>query len=367
MHPFFEPLSDREAMLLLTTLTVGGKDEVGLFERMPPESAQRLREKADALLAIAADKRVAFMVNQMKQAFKQRGLRGVEKVDPSWLIQGLHGEMPRVVAGILVTLPAPVIRAVVQALPPKIRQALPPKDELREVPPEIIRTLRQLFESRFHAMPRASGKAFRFCDIIHLEPEELHQLMRDLGLVELGQAFVAVGKLALAELCRRLPRSKAEELIFAVRRASKLDAPDLKTAQRFLSRVVVNFEDTEEFFQKAGLWRVAKACLIESAEFRAAFQQRVRRDLGELFDTFLEKAGEMDELNEEVLHRLQDAIVVRVKSLSETRVLSPHWAQLDLGLHDADFLAKVAAMEAPPPEPAVEAATGGASNSEAET
>ena len=66
----------------------------------------------------------------------------------------------------------------------------------------------------------------------------------------------------LAELCRRLQRSKAEELILAVRRASKTDAPDLKTAQRFLSRVVVNFDDTEEFFQKAGLWRVSEAASL---------------------------------------------------------------------------------------------------------
>ena len=30
MHPFFEPLSERDAMLLITTLTVGGRDELQL-------------------------------------------------------------------------------------------------------------------------------------------------------------------------------------------------------------------------------------------------------------------------------------------------------------------------------------------------
>jgi hypothetical protein len=189
------------------------------------------------------------------------------------------------------------------------------------------------------------GKQFGFREIIHLERKELYRLMRDLGLVELGQAFVAVGKLALAELCRRLPRSKAEELILAVRRSSRVDAPDLKTAQRFLSRVVVNFDDTEEFFQKAGLWRVAKACLLESEDFRAAFRQRMPRDAGGLFDEYIQKAHEWEELTPEVLGRLQDSIVVRVKALSETSVLSPRWSQLELTLNDPDYLAKIAEAE----------------------
>jgi hypothetical protein len=104
---------------------------------------------------------------------------------------------------------------------------------------------------------------------------------------------------------------------------------------------VVNFNDTEEFFQKAGLWRLAKACLLESEDFRAAFRQRIPRDAGRQFDEYIAKAIEIEEHNEERLRRLQDAILFRVKSLSEQGALSARWAQLKLNLHDPNFAAQI--------------------------
>ena len=268
MHPFFEPLDDRETVLLLTTLTVGGSDELSIFAHLPAARQARLEEKARALAQIPKEKRVALIVHEMKQAFATRGWRGIERADPSWLLQGLKGESPRVVAAVLVSLPAPTMRAVLARLPRGIRQRLPSKEEMQCVSAELIRAVRQMFELRFAPMPPPPARCFSFQDIFHLERSEIYRLMRDLGLIELGQAFVSVGKMALAELCRRLPREKAEELVRAVGSAPHVDLPDLKSAQRFLSRVAVSFTDTEEFFQKAGLWRLAKASIFEPAAFR---------------------------------------------------------------------------------------------------
>ena len=345
MHPFFEPLDERETMLLLTTLTVGS-EETRIFDYLPAESKARLTQKAAALSSIPKEKRVAFIVHEMKHAFAFRGLRGVEKVDASWLLQGLKGESPRAVAAVLVGLPRATVRALLERLPPGIRQRLPPKEEMKRVPVELVRSLRQVFESRFFAMPQLSPKGFGYRDIIQLERSEIYKVMRDLGLIELGQAFVAVGKMALAELCRRLPREKAEELIQAVRGASRVDVPDLKSAQRFLSLVVVNFTDTEEFFQKAGLWRLAKAALIEDEGFRAAFRQRLPREAGQLFASLLEKASERTEYTEELVKRLQDSILLRVRELAKRGEVSQRWAEVEMLFHDPSV-----ATPLPPPAP----------------
>ena len=334
MHPFFAPLSEREVALLLTTLTVGGSDQVGIFQHLPPQTRGRLQEKATALLNISSDKRVPLMVRELKSLLAFNGLRGVERLDPSWIVQGLKGESARVIATVLINLPTPMVRSVLKRLPTAVRKELPPKDEIRQIPDEVILGVRQIFETRFDAMPIPSAGPFTFKDTLHLERIEIFDLMRDLGLVELGQAFVSVGKLALVELCRRLPRDKAEELILAVRSASTVDLPDRKSAQRFLSRVVVNFEDTEEFFQKAGLWRLAKASLLEDNEFRAAFRQRIPRKAGQLFTTYLEKAGEMQELTPEVLQRLQDSVLVRIRQLSKRGAIGSRWQQVEMAFHD---------------------------------
>lgn len=333
MHPFFEPLDQREAMLLLTTLTVGGSEEAAIFGYLAEPSRARLREKAEALLALPTEKRVPFMVHEIKQALEFRGLRGVEKVDPSWILQGLRGESARVVACVLISLPTATVRSVLKRLPPGIRKNLPPKHEVKQVPLELVRAVRQIFESRFHEMPAPSLKGFGFRDVLHLEREDLFRLMRDLGLVELGQAFVSVGKMALAELCRRLPRDKAEELILAVRSASQVDVPDIKSAQRFLSRVVVSFSETEEFFQKAGLWRLARASVLEDESFRAGFMQRLPREAGQLYMSYIEKAVELDPPDPELLKRLQDSILLRVRDLARRHVIGTPSAEEQFLFH----------------------------------
>ncbi|MBI3178012.1 MAG: hypothetical protein HYZ27_00025 [Deltaproteobacteria bacterium] len=338
-------------MLLLTTLTVGGSSEVAVFEHLPEPTRTRVRDKAQQLIAIPTEKRVTFMVHEMKEALQFKGLRGLERVDPSWILQGLKGEPPRVVATILNSLPAPTVRSILKRLPGGIREKLPPRAELSRIPVELVRAVRQIFESRFHAMPMPSAKGFAFRDVIQLDRAEIYRLMRDLGLIELGQAFAAVGKMALAELCRRLPREAAEELILAVRSVAKLDVPELKPAQRFLSRIVPNFKDTEEFFQKSGLWRLAKASLLETPAFRAGFRQRLPREAGLLFDVYVEKASEMEEINEDMLRRLQDSVLVRIHELSRKHVIAPNWATMSMGFHNPQALSATPESGAPPVDP----------------
>ncbi len=338
MHPFFDPLNDRETMLLLTAATVGGSEETAVFDYLPAKSRERVLAKAQALASIPKDKRVQFVVHVMKDELRGRGTSGVDKIDASWLLQGLKGESPRIVAAILVGMPTSVIRAVVARLPQGIRKRLPPKESLRAVNAEILCSLRQLFAARFCTMPEPPRRGFGFRDLIQLDPSELSKLVRDLGLIELGQAFASVGKMALSELCRRLPRESAEELVAAVRSASRIDLPDIKKAQRFLSRIVVNFSDTEEFFRKAGLWRLAKACAREDEGFCQAFAQRLPREIGLLFLELLGKARELEEEDEEAARRLQDSVLCRLGVLAERAEISRQWSELELVLHDPAVL-----------------------------
>ena len=348
MHPFFAPLSDRDVVLLLTTLTVGGSDHVDLFSFLPAPVRAPIQEKAQALVAIPAEKRVQFMVRELKNAVARSGRVGAEKADPSWIIHFLKGENARVVGALLVDMPPPLVRSILKRLPPGIRQALPPKEALRHIAPDVARNIRQLFERHFYVMPGDNPAQFAFRTIVHLDRRDLSVLTRDLGLLELGQAFVTVGKMALVELCRRLPKDKTAELVEAVRSASTIDLPDAKSAQRFLSKVVVNFADTEEFFQKSGLWRLARASAVEDEAFHLALMQRLPRGPGQAYVQFVAKAHTLGEQSEDVLRRLQDSILIRVYHLSRQHQLDERWAHMQLIFHDAD--AANAALQEKRPE-----------------
>ena len=79
----------------------------------------------------------------------------------------------------------------------------------------------------------------------------------------------------------------------------------------------MSFKDTEEFFQKAGLWRLAKASLIEDEKFREGLRQRLPREIGRLFVQYVETAGEIDEdLDHAVYQLLKDSVLLRFKVIS---------------------------------------------------
>lgn len=321
-------------MLLLTTLTVGSSDKASIFAYLPAATRARLQEKLQALLAIPVDKRMPFMAREIKEAMNQNGMHGIERVDPSWIVHHLWGESPRVVATIMVTLPPVLAAKVYKRLPHAIQEQLPNKEDMLHVPESMSRAVRQVFEKRFAPMPAASSGPFAFRDILHLERLEIYVLMRDLGIIELGQAFATVGKMALAELCRRLPAERATELVEAVHNASTMDPPDIKSAQLFLGRVVENFEDAEEFFQKSGLWRIARASVYEQREFQLAFKQRIPVPAGNLFESYIAKAVEMQTMDQNAVGRLQDAILIRVASLAKSGALGERWRQNEFAFHD---------------------------------
>jgi hypothetical protein len=337
MHPFFEPLSERDAMLLITTLTVGGRDELKLLDYLPDERRSALQEKAQALLNVEREKRVSFMVNQLQEALRTKSSKGIERIDPSWLSFELQNESPRVVGSVLINLPSKTIKSVVRRLPAEIRGAMPPKRQMSKIKPEILETVQQIFESRFFPMPnRGVLKEFTFQDLIRFDRTELAIIMRKAGLAELGQAFVSVGKMALIDLCRQLATEQSEELILAVKKATIGDPMELKSAQRFLSRVATDFTSHDDFFHKAGLWRMAKSCLAEPPAFAMAFSQRLPREPGLLFRNMIDIATQMEDITEPLVLGFQDALLSEIPELLVQGKLDPKWADHPIRFHNPD-------------------------------
>ena len=337
MHPFFEPLSERDAMLLITTLTVGGRDELKLFDYLPENRRAAIQDKAQALLNVDREKRVNFMVNQLQEALRNKGSRGIARIDPSWLAHELKTESPRVVGSVLINLPPKTIKSVVRRLPPEIRSSMPPKRQMKKIKPQILEAVQQMFETRFYPMPHQGNlKDFSFQDLIRFDRKELAIVMRKAGLAELGQAFVSVGKMALIDLCRQLPPEQSEELILAVKKATIGDPLELKSAQRFLSRVATDFSSHDDFFHKAGLWRMAKSCLIETQEFSMAFSQRLPREPGLLFRRMVGIAQSMEDMTQELVFGFQDALLAEIPELLARGQLDAKWADHPIQFHNPD-------------------------------
>lgn len=319
LAPLLHPLDRQQSALLLAILTFGGKENMELFEMLPEELAETLKAKSQKLLDIPTDKRVPLMLRELKRYMQYRHTRGIEGVDASWLAAGFRGEQPRVVAAALMHMPASLARQVAEKLPSELRAALPNRADLAKVPLPILKLVRARYDEKFASMPvlETELKVMGFREIVVLEGKELVSLTRALGIDELAHAFAAVGKRALAELLGRLPKGNAEELIAAVRRVEAENVEDLKVAQRFLSRVLDGFTHTEELFQKAGLYRMAKSLCFEDEDLVRQVCQRFPRAHGKLLLEYIQKAHELKESwPVEKAYAMQDTILANVKELA---------------------------------------------------
>lgn len=313
----------------------GGADQLDLIDLLPDEEHAVLKEKAQLLLQIPGEKRALFIAHEFRGMLNEPSERGIESIDASWLVDAMQHETPRVIAGIMIGLTNHQLKAVVERLPADLRRKLPAKDEMKTVPLDVIRSIRLRFEERFEPMPTDVGKKnFTFNDLVGLEPAEIMLVLRALGLEELAQAFVSVGRYALAELCKRLPRDFAQELIAAVRLTQVQDAMELKSAQRFLGRVLVNFKDTDELSHKAGLYRLAKAMAIEPAPTIRAFMQRLPMPLAHQLESYLQKVAELNESDPDRARRLQDGTLRKVYALAQEKKISTGWLERQFEYHD---------------------------------
>lgn len=325
------PLNRRQQTLLLTLLSFGGSSAVELLSLLPDAEGEALREKAQKLEEIPKEKRIPLMVRQLRQMMSFRTSKGLEGVEPSWLIAGFRGESPRTVAIVLMHMPSSVSRQITSRLPDAVRNAMPSRGELTAVPLEVVKLVRARFDAKFASMPSERDlETMHFGDVVLLSARELVTLIRKLGADELAAAFVAVGKRALAELLGRLPAEHAEELIGAVKRVSADEAMEVKSAQAFLGKVLGNFHNTDELFQKAGLYRLARAVGSEEPNFVRQLSQRFPRAHGRLLHEYLARIHAREPISEEQLLRLRDHVLDEVVDLSRRGKIDARYGQSPL-------------------------------------
>ena len=329
-------------MLLATIFTHGGKEDLYLLDFLPDDDMYTMKEKAESLLAVDGERRAVIVAREIRRQVQFAGLAGLEAVDASWLLEGILGEQPRTIGIILAQLSAGARSRILAQLPEALREHIPTKEELRDARLEVMRLVRQRFETKFVPMsaPPGAPSQFYFKDITLLEARDLVQLIRALGVEQLAAAFWTVGRRKLAELCTSLGPQAAEELIAAVKDTLEEDAMEMSEANDFLRRVVLgsrveglNLDDRERFqqelFQKAGLFRLARAVRAERPGFVQQLAQRIPRSHGQLLKSYVYRLGESAQLDIGRLQRLQDQVLYRVERLAERGKVNPRYLKFE--------------------------------------
>jgi hypothetical protein len=333
----FYGLPPRLVMLLSTLFLFDGEEDLDLIQYLADDDALALEERAQKLGEMDSDKRAALVAREIRRQLQFAGLAGLEAIDPTWLLSGVRGEQPVTIGIILSQLSSTARSKILGQLPSEVRARIPPKEDLKHVRMDVIRIVRQKFESKFVTMPAPPGEPtyFYFRDIALLEARDLVQLIRALGIDHLAAAFLPAGRRKLAELCVRLHEQAARELIGAVRETEERDAMSITEANEFLSRLLLGIknekaeEDTESFqrelFQKAGLARLALALRLERPTFVQQLAQRLPRGHGQLLKNYVYRLTATPDVDEGRVRRLQDLVLQRVEKLAGRGKVNPRY------------------------------------------
>ena len=273
MEQYFASLSKRQTMLLLTAVTFGGAECVEALDFLPDEEAELLKHRAGSLLQIPRDKRIPFLVQEIKRLVTARR-RQLATVDPARLAAVLGKERNAMVEVVLRALPSQLADSVRKDVPGQ------PVKLQREVRPDVLSIIRWKLEEAIRgAAPKGAG-AFKFTDLLMLQSRELLTIADRMGARALATAIAGLPDAERDAFLAPLPpdqRSLAQRASDAGK-ARKLTEEDSRTVLEMHNAL----KEPSVGMRSAGAQRLARAALAQSPEFCARLIERNPGDFGKL-------------------------------------------------------------------------------------
>jgi hypothetical protein len=270
-------LSDpaRQAAL---TWALGTRGNLEMLDMLAPERAESLRLGVEKILELPREQRIAFAAREARRLAASRLRRGLEGIDPSWIVEALRGEEPYLVASTLVFLPTPVRRKVIKMLPRKVREAMPDRKAMSGVDQIWLVRARDVLDRRIQAL-LPDLKSGGHIDVLALEGR-----LRALGRIEAALGLYRVGRAALARFVASMDEEHRGAVQEQLRVADQQPETRMERAERFWGRGAGTDQKPEDLHLRAGLWQLAHVLSEEPWEgrLRSQFLYLPRRWVKEL-------------------------------------------------------------------------------------
>ena len=323
MEQYFASLSKRQTMLLLTAVTFGGANSVEALDHLPDEEAELLKHRAQALLQIPRDKRIPFLVQEIKRLVTARR-RQLATVDPARLAAVLGKERHALVEVVLRALPSQLADAVRKEVPGGAVKLQ------REVRPDVLSIIRwKLEEAIRQSAPKGAG-LFKFTDLLTLQSRELLTIADRMGARALATAIAGLPDADRDAFLGALPpdqRSLAQRASDAGK-ARKLTDEDSRTVLEMHNAL----KEPSTGMRSAGAQRLARSALAQGPEFAARLIERNPGDFGKLLVRWTREernkavrgdGGRMD-IVEQMERLAQRGVIDRPLRLPPPAAKSPH-------------------------------------------
>ncbi len=293
----------------------------------PAEEESSVGQRLQELAGLTADERDAMIAEQLA------GLRAAEEVvllgdiHPSWLLDVLVHETPRVIGLLLRFLPSRHARFILDHLPPEVKNRLPHVVDAFAVSEQILRIVRRRFERHFLPMgSMADVDQFDSQTMHALSMDDLLTCFHDLGIQEMAMAFCRVSRTALRVLLNRLQFDDAKALVAHMESLRQLHSHVEQDAKYSLLAMSLDGRDPETLIREIGVQAFAKSLLPSQLPMVALMKQKLPPALAYL----LQRDAEIHipTAVRDVVVARQRLVLVRVGALSREGRIDPKWWRL---------------------------------------
>jgi len=262
----------------------------------------------------------------IRQLVASEKFSSLAEVHPAWVLEFLRGEPPRVVGLILRSLPSNHVRFLLEHLPPILRERIPNMVESFAVDPQILAVIRRRFEKNF--LPMRISRQVRspaFEHLYFLKGDELAELIRELGLLELAIAFAGMSKKALHMIYNRLDLKDARRLKNRIDELKVMSiSTELYRQARFnLLEIEGRHEGSERMLKSVGLAALASAAGHEYDNMIRLLMQKLPPTDGYLLKRFIDERRKRT--SEVVAGQRQDLVLAIISELAAGGRISRQW------------------------------------------
>jgi len=267
-------------MLLLTSVFFGRAQADEAFGFLPEEEAELLKHRFEAFQSIPKEQRILFSRYEMRRMLSARRRR-LATAEPKQLAGLLAKEKPVVAEVVLRVLPSLLAHAVQAALP-GFRK--PPVH--KEPRAEVFSVVRWKLEEKLQNV--AVHARFQFGDLLSLQVRELITLADRMGARVFATALAGLPGAERQHFLEALPPDQ-RMLAQKACEAAKERPLQAKDARRLLE-LHHAAQSPSVALRSAGIQRIVRACLAQSAEFASKMARRYEEgELGKLFARWIEE------------------------------------------------------------------------------
>jgi hypothetical protein len=273
LDQFFTSLNKRQSMLLLTAITFGGQEGVAALDFLTTDERELLQHRAQEIIQIPREKRIPLLVQEIKRLVKDR--RGqLWSAEPEKLAELLRQERGALVEVVLRALPGVLAEAVREHVPVK------PVKLTREVRPQVLDIVRWKLEQRLSRSAGGGLVSFKFTDVLMLQTRELLTVCDRLGARVLGPALAGLPEEQREGMIAPLPPDQKQLAVKAIAANAPRKLPEEEAKAQL--EVHDGLKNLSGAIRGAGVQRLARACLSQSAEFAARMLEKHRGEFGSL-------------------------------------------------------------------------------------